>query len=268
MVEPDWQAAPEGDVHVRASLRVPERAHRRQPWFREASRRPGILPAIESAVTGVGAAVVNWLQGSAHVTTSEEKTGKSAEVEKDELLDLAYDAAKSRLASQTAAFEGFRTRASGILAVAALVTSFSAGLGLVNTDSAKGPVLPSWAPWVLLGILLVVGVLAFAILLPTRKWVHGPSAGAILQLREEANTPEQGKLVAVQAMVEAQQRNSQLLTIRAWAYRAAVLCLLFEILVLVAAVAEGRAEHNDRPKAPAKASSEPWVGRTFEAPVP
>ncbi|GAA2719216.1 hypothetical protein GCM10010315_36750 [Streptomyces luteosporeus] len=51
----------------------------------------------------------------------------------EELIDLAYEAAKAKLESQTSAFESLRTRASGVIAVAALVTSFSAGLGsLVN----------------------------------------------------------------------------------------------------------------------------------------
>ncbi|MDX3712600.1 hypothetical protein PV733_27380 [Streptomyces europaeiscabiei] len=160
--------------------------------------------------------------------------------EEDPLLELAYEAAKGRLASQTSALEGFRTRASGILAVAALVTSFSAGLGLINTGSAKGAVLPEWAPWTLLGILLVMGALAFTILLPTRSWVHGPSAGKLMELRENMESEKDAKVFVVNAMVEAQKENSAYLTRRAWAYRAAVLLLLAEILVLVAAVAQAQ----------------------------
>jgi hypothetical protein len=171
---------------------------------------------------------------------AEEKAQERPEVERDDLLDLAYEAAVSRLASQTSALEGFRTRASGLFLVAALVTSFSAGLGLVNTDAAKGAVLPVWAPWVLLGILLALGICAFSILLPTPHWVHGPSAGVILRVRQAAPYTA-GKLFVVNEMVAAQQTNSAQLARRAWAYRTAVLLLLAEVLVLIAAVAQTRA---------------------------
>ncbi|MFF5968284.1 hypothetical protein ACFY64_32080 [Streptomyces collinus] len=184
--------------------------------------------------------------------SEEEASDKSSLMagEPDPLLDLAYEAATNRLASQTAAFEGFRTRASGILAIAALVTSFSAGLGLVNTDPTKGPVLPWWAPWALLLILLLVGAFAFLILMPTKKWVHGPSPGVVLQVRERVETPEEGKLAMVQLLIEDRERNSEELKRRALFYRIAVLLLLVEIAVLVSAVAVGKAQHDDRPAVP------------------
>jgi hypothetical protein len=61
------------------------------------------------------------------------------------------------------------------------VTSFSAGLGLVNADPAQGRLLPEWAQWTLLGMLMAIGLCAFIVLLPTRQWLHGPSARVILE---------------------------------------------------------------------------------------
>ncbi|GAA3800936.1 hypothetical protein GCM10022403_039010 [Streptomyces coacervatus] len=166
---------------------------------------------------------------------------KPGDAENDVLIDLAYDAAVTRLASQTSAFESIRTRASGILSVAALVTSFSAGLGLVHTDPAKGKLLPGWAPWALLGILLMLGVCAILVMLPTRQWNHGPSARKIMDSWVRRTPPERAKARLVAVLVEAQNRNSWELRRRAISYRVAVVLLLSEVLTLVAAVAQSTA---------------------------
>jgi hypothetical protein len=155
----------------------------------------------------------------------------------EDLIDLAYEAAKDKLASQTSAFESLRTRAAAVLSVAALVTSFSAGLGLVNTDPTQGRLLPQWAQWTLLGILLAIGLCAFIVLLPTRQWLHCPSARIILERWEEGGDTEDVKVEVADAMVEAQRRNSAELGRRSRTYRVAVLLLLAQVLVLAAAVA-------------------------------
>lgn len=154
----------------------------------------------------------------------------------DELVDLAYEAAKARLASQTSAFESLRTRASGILGVATLVTSFSAGLGLINVDPTTGRLLPAWAPWTLMGLLLAVGWCAFVILLPTRQWSHGPSARIIMEKWAGGAAERDALVFLTGAMVDAQLQNSTELGRRAWAYRVAVLLLLAQVLTLVAAI--------------------------------
>lgn len=160
----------------------------------------------------------------------------------DELVDLAYEAAKAKLDSQTSAFESLRTRAAGILSVAALVTSFSTGLGLVNTDPAQGRPLAAWAPWALLGILLALGLCAFRILMPTRQWLHGPSARIIMNLWQEGMNPKEAKVNVTAAMVDAQRQNSKELGKRSWAYRLAVLLLLGQVLTLGVAIAQSSAD--------------------------
>ena len=129
----------------------------------------------------------------------------------DELLDLAYNAAAARLTSQTDAFESLRTRASGILAVAALVTSFASGVGLFSTDPSKGKLLPLWALWTLLGILVVLGCCAISILLPTQNWSHDPSARIILERRTMGEPPVSAKAYVTGEMIKAQRCNSDLL---------------------------------------------------------
>lgn len=153
------------------------------------------------------------------------------------MVDLAYEAAKDKLASQTSAFESLRTRAAAVLSVAALVTSFSAGLGLVDADPARGRLLPQWAQWALLGILLAIGLCAFIVLLPTRQWLHCPSARIILERWEEGGDTKDVKVDVTDAMVEAQGSNSAELGRRSRTYRMAVLLLLAQVLVLVLAAA-------------------------------
>jgi hypothetical protein len=56
----------------------------------------------------------------------------------DKRLELAYDAAQKKLAMQDTTLGNVRTRANTLLATAALFTSFSAGIGLLNNDPTKG----------------------------------------------------------------------------------------------------------------------------------
>jgi hypothetical protein len=93
----------------------------------------------------------------------------------------------------------------------------------------------------LLGILLVLGSCAFIILMPTRLWLHGPSARIIMEIWSGGEDPRTTKADLVAAMVEAQGRNSTELGRRAQAYRLAVLLLLVQVLTLVAAVAQSSA---------------------------
>ncbi|MFJ2968526.1 hypothetical protein ACIPIC_40455 [Streptomyces collinus] len=238
MVEKDWQAHPEMESRWGRSLRpLPAPSTRPRP-LESSSLLSTIRRLLQVLVLPPDMRTPHRAE-SGKAETSE--VVSTVAEPKDEFLTLAYDAAKGHLANQTNALEGFRTRASGIFAVAALVTTFSAGLGLVNTDPAKGVVLPWWAPWGLLVLLIVMGVCVFRVLLPTAGWVHGPSAKAILQTRENLESDRELKLAVIEAMVEAQSWNRKELTKRAWAYRVAVLLLLFEILLLIAAVAYARA---------------------------
>ncbi|MET9567920.1 hypothetical protein ACFYNW_12660 [Streptomyces virginiae] len=116
------------------------------------------------------------------------------------------------------------------------MTSFSAGLGLVNADPTQGRLLPDWAPWTLLGLFLALGGCAFLILLPTRQWLHGPSARIIMEMWADGTTDHHAKVELTGAMVDAQRQNSKELGRRSRTYRLAVLLLLAQVLTLVAAI--------------------------------
>ncbi|WP_159403891.1 hypothetical protein [Streptomyces sp. NRRL S-646] len=205
-----------------------------EDWQHTPAEQPRYAPAPEPPAPPSGAPHGTGAAYPGQSSVSWQRTAAGG----DELVDLAYEAAKAKLASQTSAFESLRTRASGVLGVAALMTSFSTGLGLVHADSAKGGLLPSWTAWALLGILLALGCCAFIILVPTKLWLHGPSARIIMDLWESGAAPTDAKVTVVTALVTAQHRNSKALGRRSWAYRGAVLLLLAEALTLVAAIAE------------------------------
>ncbi|MFI1377229.1 hypothetical protein ACH4UY_35170 [Streptomyces longwoodensis] len=238
-------------------------------------RRSNFLMRLARAVEGSGAA--SWIVGAGAfggaaralrrgaqqlvreemirelaAAVNEEGKSEASEESQDELLDLAYDAGVTRLASQTATFEGLRTRASQIFILAALVTSFATGLGLLNTDAKKGPVLPWWGPWALLLVLVAVGWVAFLVLLPTQNWTHGPDPEKILMLREKAERGDvsirSAKLCAVQEMVVARGENTNELGKRVCFYRLAVYLLVLEVAVLALAVTLARKEHENEPK--------------------
>src|SRR3954452_3505216 len=63
----------------------------------------------------------------------------------NEVIKLAYEEARAALKEQDATLSNIRNRATGLLAAAAVGTSFAAAVGLLNTDPARGTVLPIWA---------------------------------------------------------------------------------------------------------------------------
>ena len=102
----------------------------------------------------------------------------------DSRLELAYDAAVNLLSVQSAALGNLRNRATGLLSVAALATTFSTGLGLINQDPTKGSLFPEWATVFLLAILVALGVLSMVILWPIRGWAYAVDPRIVLQKLE------------------------------------------------------------------------------------
>lgn len=68
----------------------------------------------------------------------------------DEVIRLAYDEARAALREQDATLANVRNRATGLLAAAAVGTSFGAAVGLLKTDPSRGYLFPRWAMWALL----------------------------------------------------------------------------------------------------------------------
>jgi hypothetical protein len=100
----------------------------------------------------------------------------------DKRLELAYDAGEKKLAMQDSTLGNVRTRANNLLATAALFTSFSAGIGLTNTDRTKSPVLSPCAGTALLVVVILLGISVLYVALPATNWQFVPSAEKIMEI--------------------------------------------------------------------------------------
>lgn len=153
----------------------------------------------------------------------------------DARLELAYDAAKARLGMQDATLGNLRTRANNLLATAALFTSFSAGVGLLNTDPSKGEgiLLSPFRGGILLAIIVVLGVCVLGVLLPATNWVFGPSAKQILAKCDSNEDEDSIRRFVTDAMVDGIETNDAKLNWRLWAFRLAAFLLIVEVGLLV-----------------------------------
>jgi hypothetical protein len=151
----------------------------------------------------------------------------------DKRLELAYDAVVKRLAQQDATLGDLRTRATALLSTAALVTSFSATLGLINTDPNKGSLLPKWVAFVLLGLLVIIAVSAVFIHWPVPGWSFGPSGSKIMERTELGQDVDAVRRYVTNELIAARERNENKITRRARAYQWGVLALVVEVIVLV-----------------------------------
>jgi hypothetical protein len=153
---------------------------------------------------------------------------------RDEPLELAYDAAKAVLTNQDATLGNLRTRASGLLTVATLLTSFTVALGLLTTDPAKGAVLPRWAAWSLLAILVAVGALVLRILWPVKTWHFGPHPVVIMDKRRQGRSIVDIREHVTEKMIAGVDANRTALRSRQAAFRWSVVLLLVEVVLLIA----------------------------------
>jgi hypothetical protein len=151
----------------------------------------------------------------------------------DKRLELAYDAVVKRLAQQDTTLGNLRTRATALLSTAALVTSFSATLGLINTDPNKGPLLPRWAALALLGLLVVIAVCSVLIYWPVPGWGFGPSGAKIMERMELGQDVDAVRRYVTNELVAARDGNENTITRRARAYQWGVVALVVEVIVLV-----------------------------------
>lgn len=154
----------------------------------------------------------------------------------DDRLKLAYDAAAAHLGQQDATLGNLRNRATAVLSAAALVTSFSAGVGLLNTDSAKGSVFPVWGSVTLLMIVIAIGVLTMMIVWPVKGWVYGAAPAVILA--ETASSRDIDTILrdAATSLVSGIAGNAKVIDRRLQYFRLAVVLVIVEIAVLTAAV--------------------------------
>jgi hypothetical protein len=151
----------------------------------------------------------------------------------DERLQIAYDAAAKFLAQQDATLSNLRNRATALVSSAAVATSFAAGLGLINTDPAKGAQFPHWAAFTMLVILLIIGALTLFILWPIEKFVFGPESEVILADIQDNKTADEILSGSVDRMNQGHQQNAAGIKSRMRAFRAAAPLLIAEVVVLI-----------------------------------
>lgn len=147
----------------------------------------------------------------------------------EEKYKLAYDAAILTLTQQDATLGNLRNRATGLFTVAALITSFSSTIGLINKDHP-------WPIGVLLGLLGTlagVGVCAMWILLPKSQWNFGPVPEALLEYQGDEQSLRRA---AVLGMVDAREENKRAIQWSSRLYVAGSVFLLCETGLVVAAV--------------------------------
>jgi hypothetical protein len=161
------------------------------------------------------------------------KEGMIPTTQPDTRLELAYDAAQKYLAVQDTTLGNVRTRANTLLATAALFTTFSAGVGLIHTDSSKGAELSAIKGLILLLTVVVLGVCVIIVLWPISGWVFAPSAEKIMERYNQGEDEAAIRMYVITKMNEGIQANRISLGKKISAFKWAVFLLIFEVLLLV-----------------------------------
>ncbi|MFJ9460811.1 hypothetical protein ACIRST_37805 [Kitasatospora sp. NPDC101447] len=140
---------------------------------------------------------------------------------------LAYEAALAGLSQQNATLEGLRSRAVGLITIAAVIASFATTAG-AKKDHA-------FPVGVIVGLLLsmfMVGLSTLMVLLPAKEWHFGPHATSILASNE---TESRLRHAAVLGMQDAVSRNEKELGARARWFVMGFVVLIAETWLAVAA---------------------------------
>jgi hypothetical protein len=155
------------------------------------------------------------------------------ETDSDTRLELAYDAGERKLAMQDNSLNNVRTRANNLLATAALFTSFSAGVGLINTDRSKGAVLSPGAGTALLIVIILLGLSVLYVLWPVRKWKFVSNASKILTMYNEGQDETSIRKNVITRQIQGGNYNKVMLYRKELAFRLAAVLLMCEVALLV-----------------------------------
>ena len=148
-------------------------------------------------------------------------------------MKLAYDAAVNELTREDTTLGNLRNRSSSVLTIAALITSFAAGIGFIQTDPTKGITFPNWAAIALLATLAVIVALNIVIMWPI-DFAFGPKASAFLR---ECEDPAEGPIdrQMVKRLIESASDNSTKINSRVKLFQVAVFLLGTEVTIILAA---------------------------------
>lgn len=164
-------------------------------------------------------------------------TGSGDTSEAAEIYALAYTASIEALKQQDATLGNLRTRANALFATAALVTSFSSGLGLFGVDTSKSPTISSGVAWGIAATVGLLGACLLFVLVPVREFGFGADARLLIADGDAGSSKGTTQKKFAQLLTEAREDNARLLTRRVLAYDAAVALLALEVVLLVSALA-------------------------------
>jgi hypothetical protein len=155
----------------------------------------------------------------------------------DTPLAIAYEQAEKSVDSQRARLDGLRTRATALLSVAALVTSFLGAEALKDEKlNAKGDLVAdrTLGGWELaaIGCFLAVGLTCLYILWPRRKgWIFRMNANTILRAYVDASlTLETTQRKLAEAYERHYATNAPQLEHRFWAFQLGAVLVALETL--------------------------------------
>lgn len=158
---------------------------------------------------------------------------KTADALIEARLKLAYDAAVNELTREDTTLGNLRNRSNAVLTIAALITSFAAGIGFIQIDPSKANTFPSWAAIALLVILGVIVALNVVVMWPI-DFAFGPNARAFLRVCENpAEGPIDRKMV--EQLVECAGTNTRKINSRVKLFQVAVFLLGAEVAIILAA---------------------------------
>ncbi|MGW6919426.1 hypothetical protein ACWGB8_37270 [Kitasatospora sp. NPDC054939] len=161
---------------------------------------------------------------------ADEAAARTAEQER---VRLAYTVAMDLFGAQDRTVGGLRTRATGIFATAAFVVTFSSSVRLIGPGAANH--FPLWAAVSLLCVVLVQGCFVMMVLWP-RTFTFGHSVHDVLDAREGGAQAPPVDRELVLHLVETLNKNKKRIKALATYYRCAVLLLLAEVSLVLAAV--------------------------------
>jgi hypothetical protein len=153
----------------------------------------------------------------------------------DKRLEIATDAGVATLKRQGDTLNSLRNRASAVLSVAALVISVGGGIGLIRTGASHGAVLPRWAGFSLMAVVILIGILVVTVQWPVRRWAYGLGPGPVFELSKGKD--EVGLLRdLILLMAEAVEKNERVLGKRIRYYQIATVLLVVEVIIFVLAI--------------------------------
>jgi hypothetical protein len=155
----------------------------------------------------------------------------------DPRLLMGYDAAVASLARQDVTLNSIRTRGIGLVAASAALTTLASSLGHVHAGKAADQVVPPWAAWTTIGLLVVMAAVLAKILWPVNSWHFGASPAVITEhiaAGEDVNTLRK---YILDRMIEGRTQNAGIMKLRLRCYEALFLLLFTEVVILVTAIA-------------------------------